>query len=228
MSRLWPEPLTVTLAPGAARLTGADPVKSARGDWDGALEAMEQALEKRRGRVTLILSNRFFRLHLSPPQPAGLRARETESFLRHSLEATFEEDFSAWQLRWQPRPPGEPLAVCAFPAARLAEVRQRLGPRLRLAKLAPWFSAVRLAPSACLVQAEGEHLTVAAQLRGRWRLFSQLRGVGDPIATLRQRMDLLDAYPGEPWGAVRVQGLPAALALPQGWSHSPASSTLPA
>ncbi len=222
MSRLWPEALAVTLAPGTARLGRAESKRSAHEGWEGALEALEAALQGKRGRVALTLSNRFFRLHLTAPQPGGLRARETESFLRHSLEATFEEDFGAWQLRWQPRPPGEPLAVCAFPTARLTELRQRLGPRLRLARLLPWFAAVPLAPSACVVQAEGEHLTVLAQCKGRWRLFTQLRAAGDALATLRQRMELLDACPGAPWGPVRVQGLTPGLALPQGWSHSPA------
>ena len=218
MSRLWPEALAVALAPGMARLGRAEPKRSARADWEGALEALGEVLQGKRGRVALTLSNRFFRLHLSAPQPEGLRARETESFLRHSLEATFEEDFGAWQLRWQPRPAGEPLAVCAFPAAHLSELRQRL----RLASLTPWFATQRLAPSACVVQAEGEHLAVLAQCKSRWRLFTQLRAAEDAVATLRQRMDLLDACPGAPWGAVRVQGLAPDLALPLGWSHGPA------
>ena len=222
MSPLWPEALAVTLAPGSARLGRAEPKRGARADWEGALEALEAALQGKRGRVALTLSNRFFRLYLSAPQPAGLRTKEIEGFLRHSLEATFEEDFGAWQLRWQPRPPGEPLAVCAFPAVRLTELRQHLGPRLRLARVTPCFAAVRLAPSACVVQAEGEHLTVLAQCKGRWRLFTQLRAAEDAVATLRQRMELLDACPGTPWGPVRVQGLTPGLALPQGWSHGPA------
>ena len=226
MSRLWPEALAVTLAPGLARLAGAT-VRGTRDDWPGALEALGQALQGKRGRVALTLSNRFFRLHLSPPQPAGLRAREIEGFLRHSLETTFEEDYSAWQLRWQPRPPGEPLAVCAFPSVQMAEIQARLGPRLRLARLAPWFATQRLAPSACLVQAEGEHLTVAAQYRGRWRLFTQLRATGDAVETLRQRMQLLDLSPGEPWGPVRVHGLAPAVALPPGWSHASPASIMP-
>ena len=226
MSRLWPEALAVTLAPGSARLAGAT-VRGTRDDWPGALDALGQALQGKRGRVALVLSNRFFRLHLSPPQPAGLRSREIEGFLRHSLETTFEEDYSAWQLRWQPRPPGEPLAVCAFPSVQMAEIKARLGPRLRLARLAPWFATQRLAPSACLVQAEGEHLTVAAQHRGRWRLFTQLRAAGDAIETLRQRMQLLDLCPGEPWGPVRVHGLAPSVALPAGWSHAAATSIMP-
>ena len=227
MSRLWPEPLAVALAPGVARLAGAEPVRSMGEDWPGTLEALGQALQGKRGRVALTLSNRFFRLHLSPPQPVGLRAKEIEGFLRHSLETTFEEDFGAWQLRWQPRPPGEPLAVCAYPSAQVGEIKARLGPRLRLVRLVPWFATPRLSPSACIVQAEGEHLTVLAQQKGRWRLFTQLRAADDAVATLRQRMDLLDACPGEPWGAVQVLGLAAGITLPQGWGHG-AASAMPA
>lgn len=227
MSRLWPEALAVTLAPGLARLAGAT-VRGTCADWPGTLDALNLALQDRRGRVALVLSNRFFRLHLSPPQPAGLRSREIEGFLRHSLEATFEEDYSAWKLRWQPRPPGEPLAVCAFPSRQVTEIKERLGSRLRLARLAPWFATQRLAPSACLVQAEGEHLTVVAQHKGRWRLFTQLRAAEDAVATLRQRMPLLDACPGQPWGPVHLHGLAPSVALPAGWSHAAAASSMPA
>lgn len=224
MSRLWPETLSVALAPGMARLADTEPMRGTGEDWPGALEALGQALQDKRGRVALTLSNRFFRLHLSPPQPAGLRTREIEGFLRHSLEATFEEDFSAWQLRWQPRPPGEALAVCAYPSGQLSELKARLGPRL--ARLAPWFATQHLAPSACVVQAEGVHLTVLAQHQGRWRLFTQLRAADDAVATLRQRMALLDTCAGRPWGAVRVQGLAPGITLPQGWSHGPATARL--
>ena len=179
MSRLFPEPLLICLAPEQVSADGkvmaCDPAFGSE-PWQGALAALA-ALDKKR-RATVILSNHFVRYAIVPWSEGLDTAAEEEAYVRHHFARIHGERAKAWALRWSDN--GDTRLASAIDQALLDALKQALP---RLASVQPHLMAAinrcrKSIPKngAWLALVEGERACIALHAGGRWRSVQNARG----------------------------------------------------
>ena len=186
MSRLFPERLTVGLAPSALRVRGetiACDQDFGPEPWQGALERLK-ALELGSARVTVELSSHLVRYALVPWSDALSTPAEEEAYVRHHFVKVHGERAKAWALRASEAAPGAPRLASAVDTG-LVEALKRCfdGKKAKLASIQPAlmarFNAARDAlpgEGAWLVIAEQERACIALHGGRAWRSVQNARG----------------------------------------------------
>ena len=186
MSRLFPERLTVAVAPAALVVRGetivCDPDFGSE-PWHGALERLK-TVELGSARVTVELSNHLVRYALVPWSDALSTAAEEEAYVRHHFVKVHGERAKAWALRASEAAPGEPRLASAIDAALVDALRKAFeGKKAKLVSIQPAlmarFNAARDAlpgEGAWLVVAEQERACIALHGGRGWRSVQNARG----------------------------------------------------
>ena len=179
MSRLFPEPLLIWLAPAQVSLGGeaiaCDPAFGSE-PWHGALAALAAADRKRR--ATVILSNHFVRYAIVPWSEGLDGGAEEEAYVRHHFAKIHGERAKGWALRWSDN--GDTRLASALDPALIDALKQALP---RLVSVQPYLMAAinrcRAAipkGGAWLALVEGERACIALHAAGRWRSVQNARG----------------------------------------------------
>jgi len=187
VSRLFPEPLHVRLAPGEIAL-GAKryPCDPAFGQepWHGAIEALK-SIPFPRSRVTVVLSNHFVRYALVPWSDALSTPAEEEAYLRHQFGKIHGERAKSWLLRASEAPRGEARLASAVDAELIAAIKALFpkGGKAKLVSVQPalmhaFNGARRGLPDegAWFVIAELERACVALHAKGAFRSVQNVKG----------------------------------------------------
>jgi hypothetical protein len=201
LAKLFPEPIRVSLAPGAAH--------ALRGEEKRAGETLEEVLAGWRGAVTVVASNRLVR-YVVVPRQAGVSGEEEELALaRHHFVRVYGEQARDWHVRCCP---ATGLAS-AVDVSVLDSVKAFFGKRrgLRLASFQPYlmaaFNLVRPRiprEGAWLVLPEPGATCIALYQRGAWAGVS----IGRATSLERERLRMgsaeaprtvLTAQAGDPY-----------------------------
>lgn len=203
MSRLWPDRLLVSLAPGAvalARVAGGlrprlldkhaldcDPAFGAE-SWQGAVAALGSAVKALRGerlRVTVVLSNDFVRYAIVPFDAGAASPEEELALARFYFAKVHGERANGWDIRVGPAPRGAPRLASAVDAGLIEAVRGHFPRRgkMRLLSVQPYLmSAFNLwgrdvSQDSWLLLVES-HRACCARLdsRGGWQAVQTARG----------------------------------------------------
>ncbi|MFN7085527.1 MAG: hypothetical protein ACK4N4_02730 [Burkholderiales bacterium] len=149
MSRLSPERLFVSLAPGSVswlKLSGSRPQVVARHtipadttygpeSWQGVVAALRSAAEAWRKdivTVTIVLSNHFVRYALTPSDTAVSGTAEEHALARFYFTKVHGERARSWEVRLDDAARGTPRLACAIDAALLEALRACFPPRGRM------------------------------------------------------------------------------------------------
>lgn len=159
MSRLWPDRLLVSLAPGAVALARAtrglrprivskqvidcDPAFGAEA-WQGAAETFAKAIELLRDErmdVTVVLSNHFARYAVVPFDTAISSPDEELALARFHFTKIYGERARAWDVRMGNGRHGAPRLASAVDAALIEAVRAcfRKNAKARLVSVQPYL-----------------------------------------------------------------------------------------
>jgi len=186
VSRLFPERLTVALAPSALRVRGdtiaCDPDFGTE-PWHGALERLK-TVELGSARVTVELSNHLVRYALVPWSEALSTAAEEEAYVRHHFVKVHGERAKGWALRASEAAPGQPRLASAIDAPLVDALRKAFeGKKAKLVSIQPAlmarFNAARASlpgDGAWLVLAEPERACIALHGGRGWRSVQNARG----------------------------------------------------
>ena len=187
MSRLFPEPLFVRLAP-AEIAVGAQrhPCDPAFGQepWQGAIEVLK-GIAFPRSRVTVVLSNHFVRYALVPWSDALRTPAEEQAYLRHQFAKIHGERAKHWLLRASEASRGQARLASAVDAELIAAIKALFpkGAKAKLVSIQPAlmhvFNAARRGlpdAGAWLVIAEAERACVALHARGAFRSVQNVKG----------------------------------------------------
>lgn len=167
--KLFPKPLTVTLAP---------------------TETVEDlAARDLRGRVGVVLSNHFVRYALVPWSAELSGDAEEEAYVRHHFVRVYGDRAKAWSFRASPAPGAAPRLASAIDANLLAALRSAFAKkRAKLVSVQPalmaLFNRARSAvpaSGAWLVMAEPDRACIALHAAGRWQAVSNARGEWLPL-----------------------------------------------
>ena len=187
MSRLFPEPLVVTLSPGLVtvgkRAIACDPAFGAE-PWQGAVNALK-AQSLRAADTTVVLSNHFVRYALVPWSDALAGEAEEEAYLRHHFARIHGERAKSWLLRSSEEPAGAPR-LCSAIDRQLLEALKACFPRsgkTRLVSVQPrlmavfnrWRGAIPRS-GAWLMLVEADRACAALHAKGRWQSVQNARG----------------------------------------------------
>lgn len=194
MSRLWPERLHASLAPGSAALLTISSawrrtVKARQvvqcaplpdQPWQRELQALASLLaEYGRGKTcSIVLSNHYVRYQLLPSADTSMSEAELKSLAKHFFMETYGEVSREWIIRisgWN-RIPSSPMA-CAIDELLLSglhEVCDKAG--IRLVSVQPYLATgFYLADKrirrqrACFAQVEAGRLVLATLEAGIWQ-----------------------------------------------------------
>ncbi len=193
MSRLFPDRLTVALAPAGVSLLResgfprrktverrtfpCDPAFGAE-PWQGAVALLKTLTIDFPCRVTVALSSHFVRYSIVPWSNALSGATEEEAYVRHHFARIHGERAKAWVLRASEAAAGAPRLASAIDGALLEEIRKCFaqGGKARLASVQPQlmsrFNENRPAvpaSGAWLVIVEPDRACVALHGGGGWR-----------------------------------------------------------
>ena len=166
MSRLFPEPLTVHLAPGGIAELRAR-------QWPA------------RCRVRVVLSNHLVRYALVPWSASLADPAEEEAYVRHHFTRIHGERAKRWALRWSEDGAGAPRLASAVDADLLEAVKTSFpaAGKARLVSIQPALMAAanrarRALPAggAWLVVAEPDRACVALYGAGGWRAVQNAKG----------------------------------------------------
>ncbi len=196
MSRLFPEALTVRLAPSALSVTrkrgrgASQPVQvpcepdAGREPWRGAVAALA-AMPLAPCRLSVELSNHFVRYALVPWSEALATPAEEETYLRHHFARVHGEKALAWAVRASEAPRAAARLASAVDPALIDEIKAAVKPkpRVKLVSIRPllmsafnaWRGAVPAA-GAWVVLAEPERACVALHASAGWRSVQSARG----------------------------------------------------
>lgn len=203
MSRLWPDRLLLSLAPGAVALARVsrgprprlldqqriecDPACGAE-PWQGAIAALEAAvapLRRERLRVTAVLSNHFVRYAVVPYDAAAATPEEESALARFQFRKIHGERSDRWEIRVGTAPRGAPRLASAVDGALIEALRGQF-PRqgtVRLVSAQPWLMSVfnlwsrRAAHDAWLLLVEpGRACCARFEARGGFRAVQSVRG----------------------------------------------------
>jgi hypothetical protein len=220
---LFPEPLTVQLAPDQVRVGAhaieCDPQFGAE-PWQGAIAALRALRWEKRSRVQAVLSNHFVRYALVPWNRALANAAEEEAYVRHHFVRIHGERAKSWLLRWSEDGADVPRLASAIDAGLLAALKECFPARskARLVSIQPALMAVanrvrRSLPAggAWLVAAERDRACVGLYRGRRWQAVQNAKGPWLP--TLEREWHRAEA------GAPRLAFLVGASVEPaEGWT----------
>ncbi len=146
MSLLSPS-VRVAVTPGRVAVAGGGASREAEvaaPGWAGALEALNGLLAggKFAGRASVTLSHHFAAVHLLTAPALALKPLEMQGWIRDALAKQFGERARAWQVTWQPEPPGRTFIAASFDPAQLAELEGVLrAASLKASEVRPWLAA---------------------------------------------------------------------------------------
>jgi len=214
VSRLFPERLTVAVAPAALVVRGetivCDPDFGSE-PWHGALERLK-TVELGSARVTVELSNHLVRYALVPWSDALSTAAEEEAYVRHHFVKVHGERAKGWALRASESAAGEPRLASAIDAALVDALRKAFErKKAKLVSIQPALMARFNAARGSLPD-DGAWLVVAEQERACIALHSGRPGG----ARCRTR--------GDRGGRRSSASAIASRATCRRWSCSPATS----
>jgi hypothetical protein len=223
VSRLFPEPITVRLAPDqvtvGARAIDCDPRYGAE-PWQGAIAALRGVQWDKRSRVAAVLSNHFVRYALVPWSRSLANAAEEEAYVRHHFARIHGERAKAWSLRWSEDGADAPRLASAIDAGLLAALKAAFPARgkARLVSIQPALMALanrarRALPAggAWIVAAERDRACVGLYSGRRWQAVQNAKGPWLP--TLEREWHRVEP------GAPRVALLAGASAqAAEGWT----------
>lgn len=135
------------MTPGRVAVAGGGQSREAEvavPGWAGALEALKELLAgaKLAGRASVTLSHHFAPVHLLTAPALTLKPLEMQGWIRDALAKQFGEGARAWQVAWQPEPPGRPFIASSFEPAQLAELEGALrAASLKASGIRPWLAA---------------------------------------------------------------------------------------
>lgn len=155
MSRWWPEPLTVGLAPGEVALAGAGDIRTlstATRAADSLLPLLDQLLVDagaRRRRVDVVLSQHFVRHVITPPPGKALSHDEEEALVAASLHDIYGSETAGWRMTVHSQPPHAGLVGAAVDGEWLEQIEACLARHgARQTRIVPASSvAVRRLPA---------------------------------------------------------------------------------
>jgi hypothetical protein len=185
VSRLFPEPLVVTLSPTRVRVgekaVPCDPALGAE-PWQGAVHALKK-LDLPRGKATVILSNHFVRYALVPWSAALAGEAEETAYVRHHFGRIHGERAKAWAFRATPAPSAAPRLCSAIDTNLLAALKELFSKKSKLISVQPylmaafnrWRGAIPAA-GAWLALVEPERACVGLHARGHWQSVQNARG----------------------------------------------------
>lgn len=238
MSRLWPEHIYASLAPGNAALLcvragwrrsvaarhAAQVAALPDQPWQAELEALASLLAEhsRKKSCAVVLSNHYVRYQPLPAVDAAMSEDEIHALARHCFVETYGEAARDWTIRisgWRTMPLS--LVACAVDASLLAglqEVCTKAG--ARLTSVQPYLAAgFKLTDKrirsrrACFVQKEHGRLVMAMLEAGAWRGVRSL-AIGDgwmeELDACMKRETLLAGWSNEPIAAFLHLPEPAA------------------
>ena len=226
MSLLWPERITLHIAPDALQLRrgGAAPV-SVAGGWAESLAAV--AALPRFARVHVTVADRHAR-YLRLVWPEGIQRAERVAFVAHRFETVFGA--GPWVTLADRDALGGVCLAAAVPGALLMALNAwAAARRLRIASIEPAFVADyrrhcrRFRGDGALARLEAGRVTLGVWHAGQWRaLRSQPVGQADAGAAVLCLAALLASLPPEEGlsgGTLYLAGgLPAPDLLPSGWT----------
>jgi hypothetical protein len=210
VSRLFPEAITVRVAPSALTVlrkrrarSAAEPQQvrcdpgTAVEPWRGAVAAL-MAMPLARCRLTIELSNHFVRYALVPWSEQLTTPAEEETYVRHHFARVHGDKALAWAVRASAAPTAAPRLASAVDAALIEEIKAALKgkPRVRLVSIRPllmgafnaWRGAVPRA-GAWVVLAETGRACVALHGAAGWRSVQNARDAWRALLD-RERMRL--------------------------------------
>lgn len=188
-----------------------------RGDWVGAVAALEELLDarpRRRGGLEVVLGAHFVRLVLVPWSEAIGSPAELAAYARIRFEAFYGAEMADWRLCLSPEPAGAPRLAAALDGAlldRLAALAGAAG--LRLAAVQPYLMGAfnRLCrPLAgddfLFLLAEPERSCLLVARDGRWAAVRSQAGSDDDasLGVLLERESALQALEARPPAAIFV------------------------
>jgi len=186
VSRLFPERLSIELAPDALTVGGkriaCDPRHGAE-RWHGALAALGE-LPLGKCRVAVELSNHFVRYALIPWSDALASAAEEEAYVRHHFAKIHGERAKSWAVRASAAPAGAPRLASAVDAGLIEAIKKSFaGKKAKLVSIQPAlmsrYNACRNAlpaQGAWLVVAEADRACVALHGARAWRTVQNAKG----------------------------------------------------
>ena len=184
MSRLFPEPRVITLAPAT-----------------GGIEALK-ASGLPKGRVSVVLSNHFVRYALVPWSAALSGAAEETAYVRHYFVRVYGDRAKAWSFRASPAPSGMPRLCSAVDTILLEELKRIFSKsKAKLVSVQPelmstfnrWRGKVP-ATGAWLVMADAERACIGLHAKGNWQAVNNARGEWLPLLE-RERHRIGGALP---------------------------------
>ena len=206
MSRLFPEKLTVAIAPDqivvGARTIACDASFGAE-PWHGAAAALRGVQWQERSRVTAVLSNHFVRYALVPWNTALADPAEEEAYVRHHFAKIHGERAKSWALRWSAEAADAPRLASAIDTGLVQGLKECFPAKgkARLVSIQPYLMAAANraqaavpASGAWLVFAERERSCVALHAGGRWRSVQNAKGPW--LATLEREWHRAEAVDG--------------------------------
>ncbi len=216
MSRLFPDAVTVRLAPSTLTVTRkgrgrsaspplqapCEPDSSAMEPWRSAVVALA-AMPLAPCRLTIELSNHFVRYALVPWSERLSSPAEEETYLRHHFARVHGDKALAWAVRASEAPPAAPRLASAVDAPLIEAIKGavRRKPGIKLASIRPllmsafnaWRGAVPPA-GAWVVLAEPERACVALHGPAGWRSVQSARGAWRALLD-RERMRVDEDVP---------------------------------
>jgi len=217
VSRLFPEPLLVRLAPAeiavGAKRYPCDPAFGHE-PWHGAIEALK-GIPFARARVTVVLSNHFVRYALVPWSDALSTPAEEEAYLRHQFGKIHGERAKSWLLRASHAARGEARLASAVDAELIAAIKALFpkGGKAKLVSVQPalmhvFNGARRGLPDggAWFVIAELERACVALHAKGAFRSVQNVKGEWRTLLERERYRAPLESTPPE---LVFLAGAPA-------------------
>lgn len=200
MSRFWPEPRPLHVAPDALTIDDAGERRriAFAGPPELGFAVAAGALAPRRGsRWQVVLADALVR-YLVIAWPAGLKGRaERAAFIAHRFREVHGVSAPEWRIATEPAAAGAPLVACAAPTALIGAIEGWTGSqRLRLDGITGEFVAIYHrsrqsldAPTAALAVRCGNRLTIGLWRDGLWSaLRSQPLGMSGEAA-LRLLLD---------------------------------------
>ena len=188
MSRLFPEQVSVALAPErvtvGSRSIACDPSFGQQA-WQGAIAALQTIDWPSRAHVTVVLSNHFVRYLLVPWSDAVRGEEEEQAYLRHHFKKIHGDRANDWVLRSSEARRGAPRLASAIDAALLEALKASFpkGGKARLVSVQPALMAAFNhhrgaipASGAWLALAEPDRACVALHAGGEWRAVQNGKG----------------------------------------------------
>ena len=205
MSRLWPDRLSLAIAPDRIVLVRARgglrpqavaktivpvPQTNAEGGWNPALQTLSQVLLADRqwqdAQVSAVLSNEFARYQLIPWSDEITSTEERDAYVRQSFAQVYGDGVADWVYVVSAAARGAPWFAAAVERALVEQLEQAVGQAQSklvsvMPHVMPAFNSARRAikeRDLWFVQVEKQQLLLALILDGRWQTISR-RHVSD-------------------------------------------------